>query len=240
MASSRILASCKHFRRTMAAAALLTALALNTASADDNAYFKDVLMPGGQARGMAAKLADGRACGVSGDTVTVLMPVFQQCMSGRGWVLDHYGPDPAQPRPRATTVNYTDIKGDAQQQPRGAAALQADTRACGAGAKDPESASFKSCMAGRGWQFTFTQRAPTPAAKPVAGTNRAWRNAGSEAASRSVIDDVAQTNAAIAQGSRDSADAMNAGIAATTQADAVADAQWQLNSELANAPIPAN
>jgi hypothetical protein len=229
----------------MMAAAVLTALSLNTASANDAAYFKDVRKPGGHARSMAAKLADGRACGVSGDTITALMPAFQACMSSRGWALDHYGPDPSTPRPRATTVNYTDVKGDAKQQPRGDAALQADTRTCDAGGKDLESASVKSCMAGRGWQFTFTQRAPVRAAKPVAGTNWAstnwaWTNSGSEAASSSVFDSLAQTNAAIAQGSQDSEDAMNAGIQATTEADAAADAQWQLKSELANAPTAGN
>jgi hypothetical protein len=239
------MASGKTIRRTnafwcIAAAAILMALSLRAASADDAAYFKDVLKPGGHARSMAAKLADGRACGVSGDTITGLIPAFQACMSSRGWALDHYGPDPSTPRPRATTVNFTDVKGDARQQPRGDAALQADTRACDAGGKDLESASVKSCMAGRGWQFTFTQRAPAPAAKPVASTNWAWTNSGSEAASSSVFDNLAQTNAAIAQGSQDSEDAMNAGIQATTAADAAADAQWQLNSELANAPTAGN
>ena len=146
------------------------ALSLNAASASDIAYFKDVLKPGGHARSMAAKVADGQACGVSGDTVTVLMPAFQTCMSGRGWALDHYGPDPASPRPRDTAVNFTDVKGDARQQPRGNAALQSDTRACDAGGKDLESASFKACMAGRGWQFAFTQRAP--ARRSIQNTGR--------------------------------------------------------------------
>jgi hypothetical protein len=244
MSSGRILASGKIFRRTMAATAILMALALNTASANDAAYFKDVRNPGGHARSMAAKLADGRACGVSGDTITVLMPAFQQCMSGRGWALDHYGPDPSQPRPRATTVDFTDVKGDAKQQPRGAAALQSDTQACNAGGKDPESAGFKNCMAGRGWQFAFTQRAPAPVAAPAPSapwsSGWAWSNPGAESAPSSIIDDVARVNADIAQGSQDSEDAMNAGIQATTQADAAADAQWQLNSELASAPIPSN
>jgi hypothetical protein len=229
----------------MMAAAALTALSLTAAQADDIAYFKDVLKPGGHARSMAAKLADGRACGVSGDTITGLMPAFQKCMSGRGWVLDHYGPVPSAPRPRATTINYTDVKGDAKQQPRGDAALQADTRACDAGGKDLESASVKSCMAGRGWQFTFTQRAHAPAAKPVpstawASTNWAWTNSGSEAASSSVADDVAHANEAIAQGIQDTTDAVNAGVQATIAADAASDAQWQLNSELANAPTVGN
>lgn len=225
------------FGKTVAATAILMALSLNAASAGDIAYFKDVQKPGGHARSMAAKLADGRGCGVSGDTITVLMPAFQKCMSSRGWVLDHYGPDPSQPRPRATTVNYTDVKGDARQQPRGDAALQADTRACDAGAKDLESAGVKSCMAERGWQFAFTQRAPAPARN---ASFWAWSNSGAASAPTSDADDVAQSNAAIEQGSEDSAAAMNAGIAATTAADAASDAQWQLNSELANAPTTGN
>ena len=53
---------------------------------------------------MAAKLADARACGVSSGAIIGLMPAFQTCMSGRGWVLDHYGPDPATPRPRGNRV----------------------------------------------------------------------------------------------------------------------------------------
>jgi hypothetical protein len=244
------MANGKIVRRTLAATAILMALSLQAASANDTAYFKDVLKPGGHARSMAAKLADGRACGVSGDTITGLMPAFQKCMSSRGWALDHYGPDPSAPRPRDTTVNYTDVKGDARQQPRGDAALQADTRACDAGGKDLESASVKSCMAGHGWQFTFTQRAPAPAAKPAASTNWAstnwtwgnwtWGNSGSEAASSSVVDDVAHANEAIAQGIQDTTDAVNAGAQATIAADAASDAQWQLNSELANAPTVGN
>jgi hypothetical protein len=181
---------------------------------------------------------------VSGDTITVLMPAFQAGMSGRGWALDHYGPDRSQPRPRATTVNFTDVKGDGKQRPRDDAALQSDTRACDARGKDLESASVKSCLAGRGWQFTCTQRAPAPVAKPVAGTkagtNWAWTNSGSESPPSSTIDDVPRMNADIAQGIQDSEDTMNAGIQATTAADAAADAQWQLNSELSNAATTGN
>ena len=137
MASSRIFRA-NTIVGCVAVAAVLTTLSLNAARADDIAYFKDVQKPGGHTRSMAAKLADARACGVSSGAITGLMPAFQTCMSGRGWVLDHYGPDPATPRPRDTTVNFTDVKGDARQQPRSNAALQADTRACDAGGKDVE------------------------------------------------------------------------------------------------------
>jgi hypothetical protein len=233
MANRRVLG------RAMTAAAILLVLSLQTASANDAAYFKDVLKPAGHVRSTAAKFADGRACGVSGDTITVLMPAFQKCMSGRGWALDHYGPDPSSPRPLANIVNFTDVKGDAAQKPRGTAALQSDTQACDAGAKDPESAAFKNCMAGRGWQFAFTQRAPAPKAVPVPSA-WAWSNGGSGSSPSSTVDDVARINADIDQGSEDSAAAMNAGIQATTAADAASDAQWQLNSELANAPVAGN
>jgi hypothetical protein len=188
------MANGKILRRTMAATAILMALSLNAASAADIAYFKDVLKPGGHARSMAAKLADGRACGVSGDTITRLMPAFEKCMSGRGWTLDHYGPDPASPRPRDTAVNFTDVKGDAKQQPRGNAALQADTRACDTGGKDLESASFKSCMAGRGWQFAFTQRAPAPIQSTQTQSNWAWSNSSSEPSSGANNDDFVRGN----------------------------------------------
>ena len=61
-----------------------------------------------------------------------------------------------------------------------------------------------------------------------------------EAASSSVVDDVAHTNDAIAQGVQDTTDAVNAGVQATIAADAASDAQWQLNSELANAATTGN
>jgi hypothetical protein len=95
-------------------------------------------------------------------------------------------------------------------------------------------------MAGRGWQFTFTQRAPAPAAKPVPSTAWASTNSGSETTSSSVVDDVAHANEAIAQGVQDTTDAVNAGVQATIAADAASDAQWQLNSELANAATTGN
>ena len=60
------MANGKIFRRT-AATAILIALPLNAASASDIAYFKDVFKPGGHTRSMTAKVADGRACGVSGE-----------------------------------------------------------------------------------------------------------------------------------------------------------------------------
>jgi hypothetical protein len=225
------MASSKMFRRTMAAATVLTALSLNAAHADDIAYFKDVQKPGGHVRSMAAKFADARACGVSGGVITGLMPAFQKCMSGRGWALDHYGPDPSTPRPRNTAVNFTDVKGDARQQPRSNAVLQADTRACGVGGKDVESASFKACMAGRGWQFAFTQRAPAPA--PT--STWAWSNPGSEASSGANNDDLVRGNEDSNASNQAISDAVNAASQATADSEAAAAAQAQLDSIQANA-----
>jgi hypothetical protein len=237
------MASSKIFRRTkilgcIAAAAVLTVLSLNAAHADDIAYFKDMQKPGGHARSMAAKLADARACGVSGGVITGLMPAFQKCMSGRGWALDHYGPDPATPRPRDTAVNFTDIKGDARQQPRSNAVLQADTRACDAGGKDVESAGFKACMAGRGWQFTFTQRAPASIQTARTQSNWGWGN--SEASSGANNDDFVHGNKDSNASNQAISDAVNAASAATADSEAAAAAQAQLDSIQANAPVVGN
>jgi hypothetical protein len=239
MASSRIFRANK-ILGCVAAAAVLTTLSLNAARADDIAYFKDVQKPGGHARSMAAKLADARACGVSGGAITGLMPAFQTCMSGRGWVLDHYGPDPTTPRPRDIAVNFTDVKGDARQQPRSNAALQADTRVCDAGGKDVESASFKSCMAGRGWQFTFTQRAPALARIQTARTQSNWGWGDWEASSGANNDDFVRGNADSNASNQAISDAINAASAATAASDAAAAAQAQLDSIQANAPVVGN
>ena len=143
--------------RTIAAAAVGTAVVVSTAqAANTKASFRDVLQPNGQTRSTAEKFADGAACGMSpGHHIRVIMPVFEQCMAGKGWAFDHYQPDPSS-RPRSgTTVNFTDTRGDANSRPRGNGALQADTRACKAGHLDEESWPFKrvicpssSCSAG--------------------------------------------------------------------------------------------
>jgi hypothetical protein len=224
-------------RRTILATAILTALSLQAAAADDIAYFKDVLNPGGHARTMAAKVADARACGASGRRITVLMPAFENCMSGRGWALDHYGPDPAEARPRNTAVNFTDVKGDARHQPRGNAALQADTKACAAAGRDVESAGFKSCMSGRGWQFAFTQRAPAPA---PAQSDWAWSNSGSGSSSGANNDDFVRGNQDSNASNQAISDAIDAASAATAASDAAAAAQAQLDSIQANAPTAGN
>jgi hypothetical protein len=240
MANGKILRRTRIFGRTTAATAILIALSFNAASAADVAYFKDVLKPGGHTRSMTAKLADGRACGVSGGYITKLMPAFETCMSGRGWALDHYGADPASPRPRDTAVNFTDVKGDAKQQPRGNAALQADTRACTTGGKDVESASFKSCMSGRGWQFAFTQRAPAPIQSTQTQSNWAWSNSSSEPSSGANNDDFVRGNQDSNASNQAISDSINAASQATIDSDAAAAAQAQLDSIQANAPTSGN
>jgi len=162
--------------RTIAAAAVGTAVVVSTAqAANTKASFRDVLQPNGQTRSTAEKFADGAACGMSpGHHIRVIMPVFEQCMAGKGWAFDHYQPDPSS-RPRSgTTVNFTDTRGDANSRPRGNAALQADTRTCKAGHLDEESWPFKQCMATHGWQFMYAQSAPRPhlRAAPEAGSGR--------------------------------------------------------------------
>ena len=67
-----------------------------TAARADTWVFKDTLRPAGQERSMAAKRADGVKCGAarSGQSFNdAKAPNMQQCMSARGWGLDHVIPD---------------------------------------------------------------------------------------------------------------------------------------------------
>jgi hypothetical protein len=77
-------------RRTVAAAAILTALSLSAAQASDVAYFWDVRPPNGHTRTLAAKSADARACGATAAHTFGKLPAFTACMSRRGWALDHW------------------------------------------------------------------------------------------------------------------------------------------------------
>ena len=85
------------------------------------------------------------------------MPVFEKCMRVKGWVLDHYTPDPTVPV-HGTVETYTDTRGDANGHPRDTPALHVDTRAC----KARGSGSIKHCLAGLGWQLIYTQHGPAP------------------------------------------------------------------------------
>ncbi len=209
-----------------ATAAIFTALSVSAADAGAAAVFRDVLKPNGHARSQAAKAADGAGCGmVKGRGLTVIMPVFEKCMAAKGWAFDHVRPDP-KARPRSgTEVNFTDTRGDANQHPRGNAALQSDTRACKAGRRGLESKIFKQCMAAHGWQYLYAQRAPVryhvPAAPPQ-GWYAQWGN--SSPSSSSIDDDMRR----IDQSNRDTqaaSDAMNASIAATNAQQAADQVQ---------------
>ena len=211
--------------RTIAAAAVGTAVVVSTAqAANTKASFRDVLQPNGQTRSTAEKFADGAACGMSpGHHIRVIMPVFEQCMAGKGWAFDHYQPDPSSRSRSGTTVNFTDTRGDANSRPRGNGALQADTRACKAGHLDEESWPFKQCMAAHGWQFMFAQSAP---ARPVrtAPQSGSWAWGTSSPSSSSSLDDEIRRNdesRAATQAASDAINASNASVAAQQAADQI-------------------
>ena len=215
-------------RYTVAAAALGVALCVSAARANDTAVFRDVLKPHGQERSASEKLADGHACGTSaGGTIQVIMLVFEKCMRRKGWALDHYIPAPAARPAYGTNVAYTDTRGNGHAQPRGDAALQADSQACRAGGRDEESAGFTRCMAARGWRYMYAQHAP---ARPAS------RWAGSSAPSSANLDDdvrhIDEQNRIL----QESSDALAAASAASVAAQQAADQQMQnaINSMVVN------
>jgi hypothetical protein len=84
------------FRRSLMLTAMVTAVSLGGAlgaTAETDVY-KDVRMPNGHARSMAAKRADMRACGaVNGKVSAKDFPKADACMQSHGWVIDHIVPD---------------------------------------------------------------------------------------------------------------------------------------------------
>jgi len=69
-------------------ATLSVGCALNAAAETD--IYRDVLMPNGHARNMAAKRADARACGAPNMQVSDAdFPRVNDCMRDHGWVIDH-------------------------------------------------------------------------------------------------------------------------------------------------------
>jgi hypothetical protein len=216
--------SANAIRYTLAAAILCAPLSVGAAHAV-SAVFTDVLKPGGHARSKAEKFADAATCGMSeGHGIKVIMPVFEKCMREKGWAFQRYQPDPgARPR-RGTNVNFTDTRGDANAHPRGDAALQADSRACKADRRDSESRVFKQCMAGRGWQFIFAQRAPQPrrAAPSHEGWEMQWGTSSSSADDDARRNDEARRNdqsRADTQATMDAINQSNAAVAAQQAAD---------------------
>jgi hypothetical protein len=75
-------------KRLVFGTALILAAMLTAASADTD-VFRDTLRPGGHDRSMAAKIADGRKCGLSRQNTFTNSAAFLPCMEARGWVLDH-------------------------------------------------------------------------------------------------------------------------------------------------------
>jgi hypothetical protein len=80
-----------------AAAATAMAMVLSLGAAQAGTYvFKDVLRPGGIARGMDAKLADAQRCGADADGQFShdIVTEYKRCMRQHGWVVQRYIPDP--------------------------------------------------------------------------------------------------------------------------------------------------
>jgi hypothetical protein len=61
---------------------------IGAASAETD-IFRDTLRPGGHDRSMAAKIADGRKCGLTRQKTFTDRAAFGACMQAHGWVLDH-------------------------------------------------------------------------------------------------------------------------------------------------------
>jgi hypothetical protein len=217
--------------RAVAAAVVCTALSAG-AQANDKVTFRDVLKPHGHARSKSQQFADGRACGAVGPTHTLstTMPAFEKCMGAKGWVLDHYTPDPSV-RVRGTLEHYTDTRGDAQGHPRGTAALHADERAC----KTRGHGSLKQCLAGRGWQLTIVQHGPAP---HVAARHQpswpAWAGSSSSGSSTNLDDDVRHIDEMNRMMQQNSDAASQASVAAQQ----AADQQQQINNMNAIMPVP--
>lgn len=90
---ARTMSRARTIRHTAFATVAMMALSLGAANADTY-YFRDVLRPNGHERSMAAKFADGRACGATAGHTFSNVPAFETCMRARGWVFDHYKADP--------------------------------------------------------------------------------------------------------------------------------------------------
>jgi hypothetical protein len=200
-------------RRSLMTAAMLSALTLagvSGALAESNVY-KDIRKPNGHDRTSAIKLADSRACGASKQRdLPPDIAGFNACMYAHGWALDHVIPDP----PLARDGNDHDFYDNVAKKARGDAALSVDTRFCiskfGAPKNGAETSSaFKQCMLGRGWQYSYTQRAPVSSGS----TYSSYSSAPSSDSPSSSIDNSA---AQAAQAMNDAAQAQfNADMTAT-------------------------
>jgi hypothetical protein len=152
------------------ALALLLIAGTVAAAQADTFVFRDVLKPGGKARSMAAKQADGRKCGATnGFFPTRDTAQFTACMSALGWTIAKIKRSPPSEENKAdpadtTVVHFDDQRRKADGHWRGNGALQSDTRRCsGYGARDYESHGFIHCMASAGWRHESTHHAKRPA-----------------------------------------------------------------------------
>jgi hypothetical protein len=156
---------------TTAVLAVMSLGGVLSAVAETDIY-KDIRMPNGHARSMAAKRADIRACGAANGVSEQDFARANECMRAHGWVVDHVVPDPPHRGDKGTVVNFDDLKKKPNKAARGEAVLQTDTRRCaGRTRADYESEEFKQCMLGRGWQFTYTKHAPVSSS----GHEQTWK-----------------------------------------------------------------
>ena len=85
------------------------------------------------------------------------------------------------------------------------------------------------------WQFTLTQHASAPPQQ----SNWAWSNS-EPSSSGANNDDFIRGNDDSNRANQETSDAINAASQATADSNAASAAQQQLDSTLANAPIPSN
>ena len=220
------------FGRAVAAAVICAAVSAGAAQANDKVTFRDVLKPHGHTRSKSQQRADGRACGTVGpaQTLSTTLPAFEKCMGAKGWVLDHYTPDPSV-RVRGTLEHYADTHGDANGHPRGTRALHADERAC----KARGHGNLKQCLAERGWRLMVVQHGPAPR---VAARRQpswpAWAGSSSSGSSTNIDDDVRHIDEMNRMMQQNSDAASQASVAAQQ----AADQQQQINNMNAIMPVP--
>jgi hypothetical protein len=223
----------------LAATLACAALPLNAAHANDGATFRDVLKPGGKERTSAQKLADGDACGTTGPTHTIpFMPTFEKCMNGKGWVLDHYTTADPRPAPGDTNTHYVDVKGDGNNNDRGDAGLQVDTRACQKTAKTDK--AVNACLADHGWQIMLTQHGPALPRPRVVSTppsQSPWGwSSGSSGSSDTSRDDEIHRDDAWNQQNQLNSDIQNQSNQSVNDQQAADAVQQQVDNNLANQP----
>lgn len=174
-------------------AAAAAAVLFGGAAQAETMVFRDVLRPHGVERGAPERLADGTACGASGDRTFDNVPAFVKCMKTRGWVVDHIESEPTDP----PGVAYIDMWQRPNGPRRSDAEREAAYNACDPkGNRDPASAAMKACMLRKGWQFAYDK--PKPAA-PAASSSTEGKTVWKDATGRNRDDDVLNADAAACQ-----------------------------------------